>query len=164
MISAKATWLKMPICYFQDVFVISNTATYDDSYNDYGYLAETLKCCTSTYNYNANAYKNSSNPNVKFEYPAVNCAAIRFGLLSKNGYQCSRATDSHLKLVTSISSYIRYRIIVNSGSNANIQAAYSHKELGVSSSIGISISGISISFTGGGKKTDYKASPVTIKA
>ncbi len=164
IIDSKATWLQMPVCFFKDVFVLNHTGTYDDSYTGTGYLSETLNCCTSSKNYKDTATTAKNGSNVVFEYPNTNVAAIRFGLVSSSGYTCNRITSgSHSRAVSGIESYIKYRIIVNSGSSANVQGAYCHKQVSVGS-IGIGITSGSVSFSLAGSKKEYKASPITIKA
>lgn len=166
-ISSTAKWLKLPICYFQDVFTIGNSATFDSSYEEYGYLQENLECCTHTYTYKNSAKKNANGSNVKFDYSGgVNNAAIRFKLQSALLYTCPELKNNHMHSINSITAYIRYGIIVNKGTSANIQGAYCHKQISASS-IGISASGdgsISFSLSVAGKKNDYKARPITINA
>lgn len=165
IIEGKAKWLKMPTCYFEDVFVLANNATFDDSYTGTGYLSEKLSCCLSSKDYKYTTNTNSSgNSTIAFDY-FVNSAGLRINLFKNSKYTCSRATGSHTKFVSGIETYIKYRIIVNKGTSKNVAAAYCHKEVSLGNiGVGIGVGSVSVSFTLGGFKSDYKAKPITINA
>lgn len=163
VITATAKWLKMPVCFFEDVLTIGHTGTYDSSYTGSGYLSQTLSCCTSNKSYYDSATNAANGDNVEFEYPTTSTAAIRFNLMGTSAYQCSNTISSHSKAITAISAQIKYRIIVNTGSSVNIQGAYCHKQIAVGS-ISISITSGSVGFSLAGSKKDYKAEPITINA
>ncbi len=164
IISAEATWLKIPSCFFEDVLTIGHTGKYDNTYNNkYGYLSETINCCGTKKTYKWETTNNNSG--VNFEYSATTFAAIRFKLInaSASGHVCNRITNNHSKSVSSISSFIRYRVIFTKNSANNIQSAYCHKQIALGS-ISISASNGSVSFSLSGTKKEYKIEPILIYA
>lgn len=171
VVSAKANWLKEPTFTLKDVICISNTATYDDSYNDYAYYKQSHSCYRNgslhnTSNKFSDKYADGSGQGsmVEFFYNSTNGVGARVDI---QGYGCSGSGDpgQHTYAMHYMEAYIRYRIICNTGNSYNIQGAYSHAEMGVGS-IGLSISagGAGISFSYAGSKSDFKARPVTINA
>lgn len=170
VISAKANWLKHPAFVFKDVICIANTATYDDSYNDYAYYKQSISCGSSDSNIHcteesmSEKYADGTGSGVTLLYPSVNGAGARVDLKQ---FVCDKGENPgiHNTKMNYMEAYIRYRIICTTGKSYNIQGAYSHAELGIGS-IGLSISakGASISFSFAGSKSDFFARPVTIDA
>ena len=171
VVSAKANWLKEPAFTLKDVICISNTATFDDSYNDFTYYKQSHSCYRNgmlhnTSNKSSHKYADGSGQGsmVEFFYNSTNGVGARVDI---QGYGCANAGEpgQHTFEMNYMEAYIRYRIICNTGNSYNIQGAYSHAEMGVGS-IGLSISsgGVGISFSYAGSKSDFKARPVTINA
>lgn len=170
VISAKVNWLKLPSFTFKDVICIANTATYDDTYNDYAYYKQSISCCNGsklvhyTEESMCEKYADGTGSGVTLIYPSVNGVGARVDLKS---FVCAYGSEPgvHTKKLNYMESYIRYRIICTSGNSYNIQGAYSHAELGLGSiGLSISASGASISFSFAGSKSDFFAQPVTIHA
>lgn len=155
--ATRATWLKMPICKFQDVLAIGNTGVFDDSYKPYAYILQKSSCCGAKFN-DKRETVNGKGSGIAIIYPAVNGAAAKFSLKK---YRCSSPALSHTNIDTHIEAYLRYGFIIT-GSTGNIQAGYSHKEVALGSiSVGITAGG-SLSFSLTGVKKDYLAKPLTI--
>lgn len=167
VISATAYWLKAPACKLKDIICISNTVTYDDSYNDYAYYQQKYQCAgagdavhdyETVYDYK---YANGTGSGVDLLYPSVNGAGARVNL---RAFSCDSSNPgSHNVSMIYMEAYIRYRVIAPINSQFNIQAAYCHTQVGLGS-VGFNVStggaGISFSFTG--VKTEYRARPITI--
>lgn len=157
-ISAKAEWLKMPVCFFEDVLTIGHTGSFDDTYSEFGYKYQNNVCCGNVTKYNCST--NFPNSNISLEYPATTVAAIRFKLQAP--LKCSNPQLAHLKYAQSISSYIIYGIIFDRAGTLNVQGAYCHQQIGVDG-ISIGISGGDVSFSFKGIKKDYKARTLTVQ-
>ena len=162
-VATKATWLKIPICSYEDVLTIGHTGIYDSSAAKEGYLEETCKCCKLSKSYK---YTTANSKYVKFDYSSgITSAAIRFKLLPAS-YTCDMSLTDYTRSLTSINAYLKYGIIVDRNKSFNIQGAYCHKQVSLGS-IGFSVSSkgvpsFSISIVGSIKP--YCAEPITIKA
>lgn len=163
-ISARARWLKMPICFFEDVLAIGHAAVYDDSVKPFGYRYQTNSCCGNEVRFNdSTTFPHSS---LSLDYPDINGAVLRFKLYSPYSAQCQVKKIAHLKYAHSISSYITYGIISHGTAPFNIRSAYGHKELAVGSvDVSFSVIGqdVSIGFSVGGYVKSYNAEPLTIR-
>lgn len=163
-VSAKADWLKMPVCFFEDVLAIAHTGKFDDSVKEFGYKYQNNKCCGTVIKYNDST--DFPHGNLSLDYPSSTGAAIRFKL--KSPYttpQCGRNSITHLRFATYISAYLTYGIVVDGTDTLNVQGAYCHKKIALGS-IGASYSNGSVSFSLSivGTKDDYNARSITLYA
>lgn len=159
-ISAKAEWLKMPVCLFEDVLAIAHTGRFNASVSEYGYKYQNNMCCGNVFKHND--CTDFPHGNLSLDYPSVTGAAIRFKLHSLD--TCSKQVIAHLRTVQSIYAYLTYGIVFDGTGTLNVQGAYCHKQL-AAGSIGASFSGGSVSFSLSlvGTKKDYCARPMTIR-
>lgn len=165
LITAKAEWLKEPYFITQDVLAISSTATYDNSYNNYGHFRETCEESilggghVYTYNIHNTIYKNSgaNNPDeIWFEYSSgVGGIALRFNMF-KGEYHGSQAHNFEY----SMEAFVRFRCSLYDN-DAGVQAAYGHKQLGVGG-ISVSLLSGSVSFSFAGTMQDYYGETLSI--
>ena len=169
-IGAYGHWLKMPVCYFTDVFALHfSDAVFDSSHEIYGKLEETINCCTTTSKYKSQVWVNEDRPpyytekNVVVSNQFDNAVAIKFKLIQPQVYQCTSTTSNHNLRTTDILTYMSYGISVRPNVKFTIQAGYCHKQVSVGS-IGVSASGSGISFSlsGVGSKKDYISDKLTI--
>lgn len=168
-ISATGTWLKMPAFRYSDIICISNTATYDDSHNDYACYKQSFSCLSNDLKeHTKTAFKveidtkgTHSDSGIEFGYQSVNGASA---LVDLKTFICGKSgVDAHIQRMNYMEAYIKYRIICTAGNSYNIQGAYCHSRGGLSDP-SVSFSGVNISFSLVGAKDEYKARPVTINA
>lgn len=154
LISAKASWLLVPYYLRQDVLAISSDATYDNTYNNYGYFYE--KCdeyvgsessgnLYASHVINNNIYKNtgSNNPNdIMFEYASgIAGIGLRF-----NMYEGTYVGDAHHEFVyRSITAYLRYRVSLYNA-DGGVQAGYAHKQFTLWGDITLNLLPLGIEF------------------
>lgn len=156
VITVFAEWLKEPYFKIQDVLAITSNATYDNSYNDFGYFREECieRYLTSSgeeksirhYEYN-HIYKGvgSNNPDaISFEYTAgIGGVALRFDMFEKT----SSAATPHF-FDYDISAYLRFKCSLYN-TDGGVQAAYGHKQLALSDiSVDLSTGSINMSIVG----------------
>lgn len=156
-ISAKADWLKMPVCFFEDVLAIAHTGKFDSAFQEFGYKYQTNVCCDSSYKHNLST--NFPTKDISFDYPSTTGTALRFQL--KAPLNCNKSTIAHIKRAKSISAYLMYGIIVENPCVLNVKSAYCHKEVSLGS-ISINCTSGGISFSLAGFKHDYNARIVTV--
>lgn len=156
-VSARAEWLKMPVCFFEDVLAIAHTGKFDDSYPEFGYKYQDNICCESVYKHNLST--NFPTKDISFDYPSATGTALRFKLQAP--LNCYKPVIAHIKMAKSISAYLIYGIIVDAPGTLNVKSAYCHKEVAVGS-IGISCVSGGISFSLSGFKHDYNARILTV--
>lgn len=168
-IGAFGHWLKMPTCYFTDVFAIHfNNAVFDSSHEIYGKLEEKASCCGTAKKYKSQVWNNEDKPpyytekNVVVSNQFDNAVAIKFKLIQPQVFQCNSITQNHSSVVSDILTYMSYGISVLPGTKFTTQAGYCHKQVSIGS-IGVSASagGISFSLSGIGSKKEYIADKVT---
>lgn len=121
-----ATWLKYPGMRIEDAFALGTSGTFDDSYNEFGFVYQTFKCnrCGRQVKHNRDVnlsttvdddlslrYTNSAYPYLLFTPVAPRCPTCSGGL-----------SDTYFR------AYIKYGVIVEG--SANLQAAYGHKTVG----------------------------------
>ncbi len=171
-IAAYGHWLKMPTCYFTDVFALYfNNAVFDSSHEIYGKLEQIQKCCSTTKKYKSQVWNNENKPpyytekNVIVSNQLDNAVAITFKLIQPGLFQCTAITQKHLSTITDILTYMSYGISVKSGAKFVTQAGYCHKQISLGS-IGVSASGSGISFSASGTviKKDYIGDKLTTTA
>lgn len=151
-VSAKADWLKMPVCFFEDVLAIAHTGYFDADVQEFGYKYQTNTCCGTSYKHNLST--NFPTKDISFDYPSTTGTALRFKLQIPQ--TCTVKTIAHVNRAQSISAYLTYGIIVDEAGTLNVKSAYCHKEVALGS-ISISCISGSISFSLAGFKHDYNA-------
>lgn len=163
-IAAKARWLKMPVCYFEDVLAIGHAATFDSSVKEFGYRNQSNFCCGSEFKYNNTTdFPHSS---LTLDYPEINGAALRFKLYSPFLKKCGGHIP-HVQYSRFIESYLMYGIVYTGTAPFNIRSAYAHKKIAVGSidvsfSVSKSDQSVGIGFSLVGLMDDYNARPITI--
>ena len=156
-VSAKADWLKMPICFFEDVLAIAHTGKFNDEVKEFGYKYQNNICCGTVLKYNDST--NFPHGKLSLDYPSTTGTALRFKL--QKPINCNRSVLAHFKAAQSISAYLTYGIIVEQAGILNVRSAYCHKEVAVGS-IGVSCTSGGISFSLAGLKHDYNARIITV--
>lgn len=156
-ITASAEWLKEPAFKLQDVLAITSNATYDNSYNDYGYFRET--CVEYIGNTNGEAeivntyyeknylYKDGTTNkenSIWFEYSSgVGGVVLRFDMFD----QSAPGSSTPHWFEFDISAYVRFRCSLYNV-DGGVQAAYGHKKLGSNISVDLSSGAIGMSIIG----------------
>lgn len=164
-IAAKARWLKMPVCFFEDVLAIGHAATFDSSVKEFGYRYQTNTCCGTKFLHNNST--NFSHSSLTLDYPEVNGAALKFKLYSPFLKKCGGHIP-HIQGCDSIESYLMYGIVHTGTTSFNIRSAYAHEKVAIGSvdvsfSVSQSDKSIGIGFSLVGFMDDYNARPVTIQ-
>ena len=164
LVSAKAIWLKEPAIKIQDVLAIASTATYDNTYNNYGSFKEICEesylsgGLIRTYTVHSTVSKNagSNNGKIRFDFSENNGGiAIKFDMFEYT-YSGSEAHNFDY----SIKAFVRFRCSLYN-SDANVQSAYAHKQVGIGE-IGVNLVTGSVNFSLVGTMKKYYAEPVGI--
>lgn len=171
IISADANWLLVPTFLRQDVLAItsSSTATYDNTYNNYGYFYE--RCdeyvrsedpdnLLESHIVDNKIYKNSgtSNPDdIKFEYTTgIAGLALRF-----NMYEGKFVGDTRHEFVyRRINAYLRYKVSLYNV-DGGVQAGYGHKQFSLNN-IKVSLAPLKIDFSIVGLMAKYYGETLSI--
>lgn len=163
-ISSLARWLKAPRQFKKDVLAITSNATYDNSYDDYGYFLEEVddyvgdsyKGTGRTF-YNISKFAGASSSNIEFEYSAgISGLAIRFDLYAPGYY-----TDTaHQYIYKKFDAYLRYRISIYN-TDGGVQMGYGHKKWGLNE-ISINLSPPQIKFSIIGSMDKYFGRPLSL--
>ena len=154
LISARANWLLVPYYLRKDVLAISSDATYDNTYNNYGYFYE--KCdeyvrSESPENFlkshvvDNKIYKNSgtSNPDeIAFEYTSgIAGIGLRFSM-----YEGKFIGDTaHEFVYRSITAYLQYKVSLYNV-DGGVQAGYAHKQFTLWGDITLTLVPLGINF------------------
>ena len=154
VVSARASWLLVPMFLKQDVLAISSNATYDDTYNNYGYFYE--KCDeyvgseSSGHLYSSTVvdnkiYKNTgaNNPDdIMFEYTAgIAGLGLRFNMFEG----VFVGDTAHQFVYRSITAYLQYKVSLYNA-DAGVQAGYAHKQFTLWGDITLKLVPLGISF------------------
>ena len=155
---AQAIWLKYPAIALEDAFVLGTSGTFDDSYDEFGSVAQSFEClsCSRTTNrYRSVTNTNAQDGDLTMTYESF-VPELHFIPISPRCDYCGGNSRDK-----SFTTYIRYGMIADE--SVNIQAGYGHKTVGPGSiSVGIDINGVP-SFTAPlSRVSEYIARPVTV--
>lgn len=156
-----ATWLKYPEVCLQDVLVVGTNGSFDDSYDEFGYVRQVFTClsCGQETVYKRDVDRTTmSNFDAWMEYTSGGIPAMKFVPLTPRCDYCGgTARDKVFR------AFIRYGVLVEG--SGMIQAAYGHKTLGPSDiSVGVDANGMpSISVGWTSRITTYNARAVTLQ-
>lgn len=177
-LSCTATWLKYPVFRLTDTLAIVYGGTFDDSYTIYSTFNETGKCskCGKTFNWNETESYGSDSSNskphfiknsdmIELDFAQAQAIGARYDLKVISCVHPVGGTTANFADTTKISSYIRFRVLC--GSTTEARAAYAHTKLAgkVTISGSVSASGVSPSFGGTLDiiASKYTAAPVTLR-
>lgn len=166
VIKATATWLVTPSVYDRDVFVLTSTAAFDETYVEEAYFEHNEYCTThnhalSQFYYvdGENRVDNDTNGTTEILYES-GYPGIAFDTMIYCDQSDVYSVDPDQ---TEITAHIQYRVIPAEGEPANAQASYSHKTFGLGDiSWSLGADGLTPSFSIVGTTDDYFARPITL--
>lgn len=167
IISARSQWLKEPNWKVQDVLAITSSATYDNTYNNYGYFEE---WCTQSlisngdvveeYYIKNSIYKNEGTDtpdDIWFEYTeGIGGIALRFNMVNIESLYPSDVCNYEYTM----RSFVRFRASLYNVDGA-VQAAYCHRLFSITD-IKVDLATGDIDFSVVGGKEEYFGEPLAI--
>lgn len=156
---ARATWLKYPAIALRDAFVLGTSGTFDDSYDETGFVSQIIEC-NSGCSRHTNRFRQVSNTNTEYEDLTMTYDSfvpeLHFTPISPRCDYCGGSASDY-----SFTAYIRYGMIADE--SVNIQAGYAHKTAGFGGiSVGFDINGTPSFSASVSTLSEYIARPVTV--
>lgn len=177
-LSCTAKWLKYPAFRLTDTLAIVYGGTFDDSYTIYSTFKETGSCaqCGRTFSWdetesygkevgNNNPHFITNSSMIELDFAQAQAIGAKHDIKVVSCVHPVAGTTANFASTTKMESYIRFRVLCNSTTEA--RAAYAHTKLAGTISISGSVSstGVSPSFSGALNiiAAKYTAAPLTLR-